>query len=103
MTTITTRAAKGTPLTNDEIDANFTGLNADKLEKAGGTVSGALTVNGAFSVSYSTNAFVAATVTNTNAGAAASAVSRLLSNSGSLWLTSKRCTVVSTTRSSCRC
>ena len=47
MTTITTRAAKGTPLTNDEIDANFTGLNADKLEKAGGTVSGALTVNGA--------------------------------------------------------
>lgn len=30
MTAITTRAGKGTPLTNAEVDANFTGLNADK-------------------------------------------------------------------------
>lgn len=32
MTTIVTRAGKGTPLTNAEVDANFTNLNDDKLE-----------------------------------------------------------------------
>ena len=32
MSTIVTRAGKGTPLTNVELDANFTNLNADKAE-----------------------------------------------------------------------
>ena len=32
MTTITTRSGKGSPLTNAEVDANFTNLNTDKLE-----------------------------------------------------------------------
>jgi hypothetical protein len=32
MSTITTRAGKGSPLTNTELDANFTNLNADKYE-----------------------------------------------------------------------
>lgn len=32
MTTITTRAGKGAPLTNAELDANFTALNSGKLE-----------------------------------------------------------------------
>lgn len=32
MTTITTRAGKGAPLTNAELDANFTNLNSAKLE-----------------------------------------------------------------------
>lgn len=34
MTTIVTRAEKCAPLTNVEVDANFTNLNNDKLEKA---------------------------------------------------------------------
>ena len=34
MTAITTRAGKGSPLTNAEVDANFTNLNTEKLEKA---------------------------------------------------------------------
>ena len=34
MAAITTRAGKGTPLTNAEVDANFTGLNDGKLEKS---------------------------------------------------------------------
>ena len=34
MSTITTRSAKGSPLTNSEVDANFTNLNTDKLESA---------------------------------------------------------------------
>lgn len=32
MATIVTRSGKGTPLTNDEVDANFTNLNNDKYE-----------------------------------------------------------------------
>ena len=32
MSTIVTRAAKGSPLTHAEVDANFTNLNTDKLE-----------------------------------------------------------------------
>lgn len=34
MATITTRAGKGSPLTNSEVDSNFTNLNTDKLEDA---------------------------------------------------------------------
>lgn len=34
MSTIVTRAGKGSPLTNTEFDANFTNLNTDKLEVA---------------------------------------------------------------------
>lgn len=34
MTTIVTRAVKGTPLSHVELDANFTNLNNDKLEKS---------------------------------------------------------------------
>ena len=32
MSSITTRAGKGSPLTHNEVDANFTNLNTDKLE-----------------------------------------------------------------------
>lgn len=34
MSTIVNRATKGSPLTNDEVDANFANLNADKMAKA---------------------------------------------------------------------
>jgi hypothetical protein len=37
MATITTRSGKGSPLTNSEVDANFTNLNTDKLEDAAGS------------------------------------------------------------------
>jgi len=39
MSNITTRAGKGSPLTNNELDANFTNLNSDKVE-IGGDLSG---------------------------------------------------------------
>ena len=32
MATITTRSGKGAPLTTTELDANFTNLNADKVD-----------------------------------------------------------------------
>lgn len=50
MTTIVTRAGKGTPLTNNEVDTNFTNLNTDKLELGGtfssGTANSVLFLNG---------------------------------------------------------
>ena len=45
MTTIVTRAGKGSPLTNTEVDTNFTNLNSDKLETSGGTLSGPTVVS----------------------------------------------------------
>jgi len=44
MATITTRSGKGSPLTNNEVDANFTNLNTDKLELSGGTLTGNLSL-----------------------------------------------------------
>jgi hypothetical protein len=35
MSTVVTRAGKGSPLTNTEVDSNFTNLNTDKLERNG--------------------------------------------------------------------
>jgi hypothetical protein len=46
MATIVTRAGKGTPLTNAEVDANFVNLNDDKLEIAGGVITGNLGIGG---------------------------------------------------------
>lgn len=34
MSTITLRSVKGTPLTNTEVDNNFSNLNTDKMEKS---------------------------------------------------------------------
>ena len=42
MSTIVTRADKDSPLTNTEVDANFTNLNTDKVEKSGDTLTGDL-------------------------------------------------------------
>ena len=42
MATIVTRSGKGSPLTNTEVDSNFTNLNTDKLELSGGTMTGDL-------------------------------------------------------------
>ena len=42
MATIVTRSGKGSPLTHGEVDSNFTNLNTDKLETAGGSMTGNL-------------------------------------------------------------
>ena len=34
MSTVTLRNTKGSPLTNAEVDANFSNLNSDKMEKS---------------------------------------------------------------------
>jgi hypothetical protein len=40
MSTIVTRAGKGSPLTHVEVDANFTNLNTDKVEKTSAAITG---------------------------------------------------------------
>jgi len=40
MSTIVTRAGKGSPLTHNEVDANFTNLNTDKAELSSPTFTG---------------------------------------------------------------
>ena len=45
MTTITTRSGKGSPLTNNEVDANFTNLNSDKYESGDSASFSAVTVD----------------------------------------------------------
>ena len=44
MATIVTRAGKGSPLTNQELDNNFTNLNTDKAELSGSTFTGNLSL-----------------------------------------------------------
>jgi len=40
MSTLVTRAGKGSPLTHNEVDANFTNLNTDKVEKTSAAITG---------------------------------------------------------------
>jgi hypothetical protein len=45
MSTIVTRSGKGSPLTHNEVDANFTNLNTDKVENTAAAITGG-TING---------------------------------------------------------
>ena len=42
MATLTLRSAKGSPLTNNEVDANFTNLNTDKYESGNNATFGTI-------------------------------------------------------------
>ena len=55
MTTITTRSGKGSPLTNDEVDANFTGLNTDKVETSGDSMTGNLSFGDNVKATFGSN------------------------------------------------
>lgn len=76
MASITTRAGKGSPLTNAEVDANFTNLNTElgtMLPKSGGTMTGAITFAAGqtwptFNQSTTGNAATATTATNLSGG-----------------------------------
>lgn len=74
MATITTRAGKGSPLTNNELDANFTNLNNDKAEKTGSNASGT------WGISISGNA---ATATNSSQIGGVAAANVLYGGNGS--------------------
>jgi len=52
MSTIVTRAGKGSPLTNTELDSNFTNLNTDKAELSGATFTGNLSLGDGVSANF---------------------------------------------------
>jgi hypothetical protein len=62
MSTIVTRAGKGSPLTHTEVDNNFTNLNTDKVEKTSADITGG-SINGTTigATTASTGAFTTAT------------------------------------------
>ena len=61
MSTLTTRSGKGSPLTNTEVDTNFTNLNTDKYQSGDDIVVDDITVSGRFIVGVDASV----TVTNT--------------------------------------
>ena len=65
MSTIVTRAGKGSPLTNTEVDANFTNLNTDKVQVTGTPTSGqAIIWNGTAWVPGASATYPAAGIAN---------------------------------------
>jgi len=56
MATIVTRAGKGSPLTNDEVDANFVNLNTAKAELSGAAFTGTISTTGSIGVGTSSPA-----------------------------------------------
>lgn len=54
MSTIVTRSGKGAPLTNTEVDANFTNLNTDKLETSVWSASEAASITAADTANWDT-------------------------------------------------
>jgi len=64
MSTITLRSTKGSPLSNTEVDSNFSNLNSDKMEKSSnlGDVASASTARtnlDVYSTTEATNAAIA--------------------------------------------
>ena len=83
MATITLRSAKGSPLTNNEVDANFTNLNTAKYEAndniSVGTIAGStltLTGNATFQGTTTLSASAAVSAAGTTQGAATALTAR---------------------------
>lgn len=65
MSTITTRSGKGSPLTNTEVDTNFTNLNTDKYESGSNASLGSLDVTGDVVLGIDTGVTAAGTTQGT--------------------------------------
>ena len=66
MSTLVTRAGKGSPLTHNEVDANFNNLNTDKIQ-SGNTVA-ALTITSASVVDLAVTGIVSFDASQGTAG-----------------------------------
>ena len=90
MSTIVTRAGKGSPLTHVEVDANFTNLNTDKVEKTSAAITGG-TINGT-TIGATTPSTVNATTLSGETGVLRGTGSNLIFNSqgigGTSWVNS---------------
>lgn len=65
MSTLTTRSGKGSPLTNTEVDTNFTNLNTDKFESGDDITVDDITVSGRFIVGVDASVTAAGTTQGT--------------------------------------
>jgi cytoskeletal protein CcmA (bactofilin family) len=65
MSTLTTRSGKGSPLTNTEVDTNFTNLNTDKFESGDDITVDDITVSGRFIVGVNASVTAAGTTQGT--------------------------------------
>lgn len=65
MSTLTTRSGKGSPLTNTEVDTNFTNLNTDKYQSGDDISVGDITVTGSFIVGVDASVTAAGTTQGT--------------------------------------
>ena len=61
MSTLTTRAGKGSPLTNNEVDTNFTNLNSDKFQSGDDITAGAVTFTGTLTAGINASVTAAGT------------------------------------------
>jgi hypothetical protein len=82
MSTIVTRAGKGSPLTHVEVDANFNNLNTDKVEKTAAAITGG-TINGT-TIGATTPSTVNATTITGQTGRLNGTGQNLLTNTVSL-------------------
>ena len=65
MSTLTTRSGKGSPLTNTEVDSNFTNLNTDKYQSGDDIIVDDITVSGRFIVGVDASVTAAGTTQGT--------------------------------------
>jgi hypothetical protein len=82
MSTLVTRAGKGSPLTHNEVDTNFTNLNTDKVEKTSAAITGGTidnTVIGSTTPADATFTTLTATGQTSLGGATGSESVRILS------------------------
>ena len=99
MSTVTLRGTKGSPLTNNEVDSNFSNLDNDKYEAGSDITSGDLSVSGELVVSTSTAVTAAGTTQGTATALTATynLVTTATANQGVLLpdaVSGKRCTIV---------
>ena len=89
MSTIVTRAGKGSPLTNTEVDANFTNLNTDKAELDTNVTFGSLGTSGDITIeSFSPELFFVDT-TEVHSGVTPNAQGRVQASSSGLGFRSR--------------